>query len=100
MDITAGAVGLSTAMSLYDRCIVGSYLSSFSTVVSPDRQKEKNVTTHAVQSMMSLNEGLSASHTALSYGQATARALPVLALLHLNSLQDLSQSWHFIKTKV
>ena len=42
-EIIEGLFALSTAKSLNDKCVVGSYLDSFSTVTSPDRQNEKNV---------------------------------------------------------
>ena len=43
-DITFGDSALLIATSLKDKWTLGSYLFSSSTVISPDLQKEKNVT--------------------------------------------------------
>ena len=59
-----GALASLTATSLYDRCELGSYWSSLGTVISPDRQKEKNVVSDAAHSIILLNETtLFPSHT-------------------------------------
>ena len=51
-----GDSALSTATSLKDKWTLGSYLFSSSTVVYPDRQKEKNVTKEAAHSIIELKD--------------------------------------------
>ena len=51
-EMTLGDSLLSTAMSLNDKCMLGSYLVSFSTVISPDLQNEKKVVREAAHNMM------------------------------------------------
>ena len=55
-DITDGDAALSTAKSLNDRWVLWSYLASFSTVTSPERQNKKKVVKEAAHNILSLKE--------------------------------------------
>ena len=54
-DITDGLKLLSVERSLRDKCVLGSYVGL--TVISPERQKEKNVTDEAAHNIVVLKEG-------------------------------------------